>query len=131
VLTQAQSFLNRGPSLIKPGEKLAEIDADWTTGEVLEAWDYRSRHNALPDAKAAIAGDRGGHGGVIIERPKGMFHIYKTNPLKDKDNLKETKIDTSDSKDMVLVNRIGSFFSVWVVLSDSSGNKSAPFAVKP
>jgi hypothetical protein len=131
VLTQAQSFLNRGPSLITPGEKLAEIDADWTTGEVLEAWDYRSRHDSLPDAKAAIAADRGGHGGVIVERPKGMFHIYKTSPLKDKDNLKETKIDASDSKDMVLVKRIGTFVSVWLVLSDSSGNKSAPFAVKP
>ena len=131
VLTQAQSFLNRGPSLITPGEKLAEIDANWTTGEVLEAWDYRSRHDSLPDAKAAIAADRGGHGGVIVERPRGMFHIYKTNPLKDEDNLKETKIDASDSKDMALGKRLGTFVSVWVVLSDSSGNKSAPFAVKP
>ena len=131
VLTETQSFLNRGPSLITPGEKLAEIDADWTSGEVLEAWDYRSRHDSLSDAKAAIAADRGGHGGVIVERPHGLFHIYKTNPLKDKDNLKETKIDASDSKDMVLVNRIKTFFSVWVVLSDASGNKSAPFAVKP
>ena len=130
VLTHAQSFLNRGPSLITPGEQLAEIDAEWTTGEVITAWDYRSRHDSLADAKAAISADRGGHGGVIVERPKGMFHIYKTNPIKDKDNLKETRIDTADSKDMVLVKRIGTFFSVWVVLSDSSGNKSAPFAVK-
>lgn len=131
VLTQAQSFFNRGPSLITPGEKLAEIDAEWTTGEVVVAWDYRSRHDSLPDAKAAITADPGGHGGVIVERPRGMFHIYKTNPLKDKDNLKETKIDASDSKDMVLVKRIDTFVSVWLVLSDSSGNKSAPFAVKP
>ena len=67
------------------------------------AWDYRSRHDSLPDAKAAITGDPGGHGGVIVERPRDMFHIYKTNPLEGaKDNLKETKIDASDSREMVL-----------------------------
>lgn len=131
VLTRAQSFMNRGPSLIVPGEKLAEIDADYSWGEVLIAWDYRSRHESLADAKAAIAADRGGHGGVIVERPPGMFHIYKTNPLKDKDNLKESKIDKPDSKEMVLVKRIGSFYSVWVVLSDAAGNKGTPFEVKP
>lgn len=130
-LAHVQSFLNQGPSLIRPGEQLAEIDADWSIGEVLSAWDYRSRHESLADAKAAIAADRGGHGGVIVERPKGMFHIYKTNPIKDKDNLKESKIDKSDSKEMVLVARIKTFHSVWVVLSDAAGNKSAPFEVTP
>ena len=130
-MSHVQSFMNRGPTLITPGEKLAEIDADWSIGEVITAWDYRSRHDSLADAKTAIAADRGGHGGVIVERPKGMFHIYKTTPLKDKDNLKETTIDTADSKEMVLVKRMNTFHSVWVVLSDAAGNKGTPFEVKP
>jgi hypothetical protein len=130
VLGAMQPFLNRGPSLIVPGEELAEIDAGWgTTGEVIKAWDYRSRHETLADAKDAIAKDPGGHGGVIVERPRGMFHIWKTNPIKDKDNLKQTSIDASDSSNMVLVKRIKTFYSAWVVLSDASGKKSAPFEV--
>jgi hypothetical protein len=129
-LGHIQAFLNRGPSLITPGEKLAEIDAGvGTTGEVITAWDYRSRHDTLAEAKDAIAKDKGGHGGVIVERPKGMFHIYKTNPISNAKNLKETTIDASDSAGMVLVKRIKSFYSVWVVLSDASGNKSTPFEV--
>jgi hypothetical protein len=132
VLSSVQPFLNRGPSLITPGEELAEIDAGWgTTGEVIKAWDYHSRHETLADAKDAIAKDAGANGGVIVERPRGMFHIWKTNPIKDKDNLKQTSIDESDSKEMVLVKRINTFYSAWIVLSDPSGRKSAPFAVKP
>jgi hypothetical protein len=131
-LGQIQGFLNRGPSLITPGEKLAEIDAGWgTTGEVISAWDYRSRHETLAEAKDAITKDKGGHGGVVVERPKGMFHVYKTNPIANKKNLAETKIDQDDSKDMVLVKRIKTFFSVWVVLSDAAGNKGTPFEVTP
>jgi hypothetical protein len=131
VLGTAQPFLNRGPSLISPGEELAEIDAGWgTTGEVIKAWDYHSRHETLADAKDAIAKDPGAHGGVIVERPRGMFHIWKTNPIKDKDNLKQTSIDDSDSSNMVLVKRIKTFYSAWVVLSDGNGVKSAPFEVK-
>lgn len=129
-MSHVQGFFNRGPSLITPGEKLAEIDAGWkTTGEVISAWDYHSRHDTLAEAKDAITKDTGGHGGVIVERPKDMFHIYKTNPIKDKDNLKESKIDKSDSADMVLVKRIKTFYSVWVVLSDPAGNKGIPFEV--
>jgi hypothetical protein len=130
-MTHVQRFLNQGPTLIKPGEELAEIDADYAWGEVIKAWDYRSRHESLADAKAAIGGDRGGHGGVIVERPKDMFHIYKTNPIADAKNLKEAKIDTSDSRELVLGKRLGTFYSAWVVLSDAAGNKGTPFAVKP
>ena len=128
-----QSFLNRGPEmLIRPGEKLAEIDAGWdTVGEVIAAWDYHSRWDNLSDAKDAITKDPGHHGGVIVERPRGMFHIWKTNPIKDADNLKMTDIDKGDSANMALVAKISSFYSAWVVLSDPSGTKGTPFEVKP
>lgn len=132
-MSHVQRFLNQGPTLIRPGEDLAEIDADYAWGEVIKAWDYRSRHESLADAKAAITGDRGGHGGVIVERPKDMFHIYKTNPITGAKNLKESKIDASDSREMVLGSkpRLDAFHSAWVVLSDAAGNKGTPFAVKP
>ena len=132
VLGGAQGFLNRGPALLVPGEKLAEIDAGvTTTGEVITAWDYHSRHEKLDDAKAAIAKDPGAHGGVIVERPRGMFHIWKTNPITKPDNLAQTSIDASDSGGMALVAKAGAFFSIWVVLSDAAGAKRPPFAVKP
>lgn len=129
VLSKVQAFLNRGPSLITPGEELAEIDAGaGTIGEVITAWDYRSRHETLADAKDAIGKDPGPHGGVIVERPSGMFHIWKTNPIENEKNLKETGIDKSDSAKMALP-RIKKSSSVWVVLSDPSGKKRAPFEV--
>ena len=132
VMSAIQGFLNRGPSLITPGEKLAEVDAGTLTlGEVITAWDYFGRYETLADAKDAIGKDTGANGGVIVERPRGMFHVYKTNPVKDTGNLKVTDIDKDDSKEMVLVKRIKTFYSVWVVLSDPSGAKSPPFEVKP
>jgi hypothetical protein len=131
-----QGFLNRGPMLgptnmlITPGEQLAEIDAGaGTSGEVLTAWDYHSTHDTLAGAQSAIGADPGGHGGVIVERPKDTFHVVKTNPLSTEGNLKETKIDEGDSKKMVLVERKANFFSAWLVLSDSAGKKRAPFKV--
>jgi hypothetical protein len=132
VMSGIQGFLNRGPSLITPGERLAEVDAGpLTTGEVITAWDYFGRFDSLAVAKDAIGKDTGANGGVIVERPRGMFHIYKTNPVTHKDNLKVTDIDKDDSADMVLVRRIKTFYSVWVVLADPSGTKSSPFEVKP
>jgi hypothetical protein len=131
-----QDFLNRGPMagpvhmLIRPGEQLAEIDAGGGTwGEVLTAWDYHSTHDTLAAAQSAIGADRGHHGGVIVERPKATFHVFKTNPLSDADNLKETKIDEGDSEKMVLVERRKTFFGAWLVLSDAAGAKRAPFKV--
>jgi hypothetical protein len=127
-----QSFLNRGPSLIAPGEKLATIDAGWlTSGEVLTAWDYHSRWDGLTDAKEAITKDPGPHGGVIVERPPGMFHVFKTNPIRDSENLKMTSIDGGASADMVFVKRRKTFYSAWIVLSDPSGTKRTPFQVVP
>jgi hypothetical protein len=131
-LGPVQGFLNRGPALLVPGEELAEIDAGVaTTGEVVTAWDYHSRHETLADAKDAIAKDTGRHGGVILERPRGMFHVWKTNPIKDAGNLGQTAIDVSDSARMVLVARASTFFSAWLVLSDPAGGKRPPIAVKP
>ena len=131
-----QGFLNRGPMLgatsmlLKPGEQLAEIDAGaGTWGEVLTAWDYHSTHNALAAAQGAIGADPGGHGGVILERPKDSFHVFKTNPLSKEANLKETKIDEGDSAKMVLVARRATFYSAWLVLSDAAGKKRTPFKV--
>ena len=131
-----QGFLNRGPmvgptrTLITPGEQLAEIDAGGGTwGETLTAWDYHSTHTALAGAQSAIGADKGGHGGVIVERPRDTFHVIKTNPLATEDNLKETKIDVGDSEKMALVARKTSFRSAWLVLSDAAGKKRAPFKV--
>ena len=62
VLGGAQGFLNRGPALLVPGEKLAEIDAGvTTTGEIITAWDYHSRHESSDRRQG---GDRQGSGGA-------------------------------------------------------------------
>ena len=129
---QVQRFLNRGPSIIEPGQQLAKVDPGRLSfDEVLTAWDYHSRWETLDDAKAAITKDSGGHGGVIVERPKGMFHVYKTNPIKDNDLLKVTQIDRKASEQMLLIARESRFLSIWLVLSNASGVKGPPFAVKP
>src|SRR5262249_46942795 len=120
------------PGIIEPGQQLAKVDpGGWSFDEVLTAWDYHSRWDTLAEAKAAITGDKGGHGGGIVERPRGMFHGYKTNPIKDNDLLKVTQIDRKESAQMLLVAQEARFFSIWLVLSNSAGVKGAPFAVKP
>jgi hypothetical protein len=122
-------FRRLGPDSLNPGEKLCEIDAGWrTTGETLTTWDFHSAHWSETAAKDAIARDPGPHGGVIVELGSGVFHVFKTNTLEDK-NAMETKIDASDSQDGVLVTRRKDFAHAWLVLAHRDGRKEAPFQV--
>jgi hypothetical protein len=41
---------------------------------VRTSWDYHSAWDTIAAAKDAITKDPGPHGGVIVERPLGIFH---------------------------------------------------------
>ena len=84
--------------IMKPGDFIAEVDASvWHSGDRIVAWDFVARTTSLTDAKTEMNGAGTGSGGVILENPLGLFHVFKTSLVSDT-NVTETKIDESDSK---------------------------------
>lgn len=105
--------------IIVPGEFLAQIDAGYTTlGDNLNAWDLLARSYSLEEAKKAFETSGSGHGGVIVENPQGLFHTYKTNPVREP-NLGETQIDEDDSKGGKL-GKPKRFYQAWLRLCTTS-----------
>lgn len=102
--------------ILVPGTFIAQVDATAICcGENLIAWDFIARHYSFSDAEAAFNSSGSGHGGLIIENPTGLFHVFKTSPLKDKDNLKATTIDEGDSTGGYLMNK-NKYYHAWLKL---------------
>jgi len=101
--------------VIVPGQFLAQIDAGYTTlGDNLTAWDLLARSYSLEDAKKALETSGSGHGGLVVENPEGLFHTYKTNPVREP-NLGQTQIDEDDSKGGKLA-KPKRFYQAWLRL---------------
>jgi hypothetical protein len=84
--------------IMVPGDFIAEIDVSaLSSGDRLVAWDFVARTRSLADAQTELAGAGTGSGGVILENPQGLFHVFKTGLVSD-DNVDATAIDDSDSK---------------------------------
>ncbi len=115
--------------LVAPGTFLAEVDAGpLTTGERINAWDFLARYNSLNEAYSNfLVGFGSGHGGLVVEEPAGFFTLFKTSPVSD-DNVTETSIDASDSKDGLL-GGTHTFTHAWLMLGTKMGRKMRPFSV--
>lgn len=97
--------------LVSPGRFLAEVDAGWTvTGDRLHAGDFVSRHYDLSEASSVYTA---GHGGLIVEMPRGVFSHYRTERVRDA-NLSVSDIDRSDSSGGLLTHR--TFYHAWLRL---------------
>jgi hypothetical protein len=54
-------------------------------------------------------------GGVIVERPRGVFHVFKTTIVSEF-NLMETKIDESNSKNGNVTSSSKQYDHAWLQL---------------
>jgi len=116
--------------ILTPGTFLAEVDATTICcGEKLAAWDFIDRKYSFSDAESAFNSSGSGHGGLIVENPVGLFHIFKTNPLKDKDNLKATSIDESDSSGGYLMQK-SRYYHAWLKLCLATSCNPSFFQVR-
>jgi len=111
-------------ALASPGTFLAEVDETTICcGERVSTWDFVGTAYSDKDIDALLASSGTGHGFLVGEMPAGVFSVYKTNPVTDKDNVRATKIDTGDSTGGLLVKSPAVFVHAWLKVrtaSDSS-----------
>jgi len=113
--------------ILRPGDFIAEIDnTTICCGEKIIAWDFVARRYSYKDAELAFDTSGSGHGGLIIENPIGLFHVFKISPITDKDNLRATTIDEGDSKGGFLSKK-GEYYHAWLKLCPPGACSSAFF----
>jgi hypothetical protein len=106
--------------IMKPGDFIAEVDASiWHSGDRIVAWDFVARAYSLADATKEMNGAGTGSGGVIVENPIGLFHVFKTSLVSDI-NVSETKIDEGDSKDGKVTPSFKRYYHAWLQLRSTS-----------
>jgi hypothetical protein len=115
--------------ILKPGDFICEIDQTTVCcGEKIVAWDFVARRYSYNDAETAFSTSGSGHGGLIVENPIGLFHVFKISPITDKDNLRATTIDEGDSKGGFLSKK-GEYYHAWLKLCPPGACSSAFFKV--
>jgi len=118
--------VDKAAQVVAPGTFLAEVDAGvFTTGDRIYAWDFVTRKYDFAEARNALGGT-GANGGLIVEMPKGVFSLYKTNLVSD-DNLNVPGIDKDDSKDGLLARH--PFFGAWLLLCSANACRATPLQV--
>lgn len=107
---------------IGEGEHLAEVDAGWRTmGEDIHCEYFHSKHASADDAEAEWKRIPDAVGGVIHERPRGVFSLYLTNTVSEA-NLHETSIESGIG---VLGKR--RFYHAWMMLCTADGRYRSKF----
>lgn len=77
------------------------------------------------DTDALLASSGTGHGFLIGEMPSGVFSVYKTTPVTDKQNAAATKIDSGDFTGGLLV-KSGFFVLAWLKVRTASDSLATP-----
>jgi hypothetical protein len=121
VLGERTGVTEQAKSLaLAKGDFLAEVDAGiLTSGSRILAGDFVTRTYAEADGQVALLSLGAGRGGVMVENPRGLFHVYETTTVSD-DNLFVTEIDESDSVSGRLDRTHHQFYSAWLRLSTAS-----------
>jgi|GEM_PF-2050293 len=106
--------------VMTPGDFIAEVDASSVRdGDRIVAWDFVARAYSLADAQKQLAGAGTGSGGVIVENPQGLFHVFKTNLVADH-NVMETAIDESDSAGGKVAPKPKRYYHAWLQLRSAT-----------
>jgi hypothetical protein len=106
--------------VMKPGDFVAEVDASiFHEGSRIVAWDFVARAYSLADAQKELAGAGTGSGGVIVENPLGLFHVFKTSLVSDY-TVMETKIDESDSASGKVTPGFKRYYHAWLQLRSAT-----------
>jgi hypothetical protein len=119
-----QNYSQPFRALAPPGTFLAEVDeTTFCCGERLTTWGFVGTAYSDKDIDALLASSGTGHGFLLGEMPPGVFTVYKTNPVTDKNNARATKIDKGDSSNGLLMRSTAVFVHAWLkprTASDSS-----------
>lgn len=106
--------------VMTPGDFIAEVDASSVRdGDRIVAWDFVARAYSLADAQKELAGAGTGSGGVIVENPQGLFHVFKTNLVADH-NVMQTAIDESDSAGGKVAPKPKRYYHAWLQLRSAT-----------
>ena len=106
--------------IMVPGDFIAEVDAGiLTSGDRIVAWDFVARTTSLADATKEMNGAGTGSGGVIVENPVGLFHVFKTSLVSDA-NVTEKSIDEGDSKGGRLARSPKRYYHAWLQLRSAA-----------
>jgi hypothetical protein len=107
-------------SILKPGEVLGELDVSRIfLGDTLKAGDFLERQYSFDDVKAALSKYGTGNSGLIVEMPEGVFNLYKTNLVQER-NLAAENLDESAGGALVGKQR---FPHAWLLPCAPSGCK--------
>jgi hypothetical protein len=107
-------------SIIKPGEVLGELDVSMILpGDTLKAGEFLERQYSFDEVKTALSKYGTGNSGLIVEMPEGVFNLYKTNLVQER-NLAAENLDESAGGALVGKQR---FPHAWLLPCATSGCK--------
>ena len=119
---------NAASVIMKKGEFLAEVDASiWSAGDRVVSQDFVARAYTLDQAKKELDAAAVTSGGVIVEHPVGLFHVFTTSLVSEK-NVMESKIDESDSRGGLISPESQRYYGAWLQLR-SAARKGPLFQV--
>jgi hypothetical protein len=119
VLEKTADVLQTSANLLKPGTRLAEIDAGYLTfGSDVSVNAFQAEYYDFPAAKTAASG-LSGQGGAIIEMPEGRYLLFSTTLVSDS-NRNETGIDIPEGGEFTEKR----FLHAWLQLKSKSGTGS-------
>jgi len=102
--------------IMEPGDFIAEVDASIIRdGDRITAVGFVARAYTLFNARGDMNGAGTYTGGVIVERPLGVFHVFKTTIVSER-NVMETKIDERDSKNGKVASSSKQYDHAWLQL---------------
>jgi hypothetical protein len=130
LLGERGGVLDKAKTLaLTPGEFLAEVDAGlFTVGSAITAGDFVTRAYSETDGMKALQAIPAGKGGVMVENPVGLFHVYETSTVSDA-NLNVTEIDKGDSVGGRLDPGSRHFYSAWLRLCSAKACNPKPLKV--
>jgi hypothetical protein len=107
--------------IMEPGDFIAEVDNSWDGRDSnrITAVGFVARAYTLFNARGDMNGAGTYTGGVIVERPLGVFHVFKTS-LVSEYNVMETKIDESESKNGKVTSSPKQYDHAWLQLRSAS-----------
>jgi hypothetical protein len=115
--------------VLRPGDFLAEVDAGLLTiGSPISAGDFVARAYSEADGMKALLAIPAGKGGVMVENPRGLFHVHETTTVSDA-NLNVTGIDKGDSAGGRLDPTSRRYYSAWLRLCSTTACNPEPLKV--
>ncbi|WP_338844440.1 DUF4157 domain-containing protein [Massilia sp. W12] len=108
-------------ALLQNGEFLAEVDNSIVRfGDKIRVTGFIAYAHSLEEARQIMARSGSDGGAAMVEKPQGLFAIYKTN-LVSEHNAQAGQVDANDSSGGAFSSSPQRFFQAWLQLRSPSG----------